>query len=204
MARTKSELDQTAKEVKSLGRQALVVKGDVCSSSNVKSLVQKTMSRFNRIDILVNNAGIAISKPLIETSEDEWDKTVDTNLKGVFLCSKEVLPHMIEAGEGVIVNISSGAGKRGFAGIAAYCASKFGVNGLTESLAKEVGNLGIRVYAICPGAVNTKMQDDIHGGMLLAAAKMLMIQPEKIAKKVLEMCDPNSKAKTGSCMEVYF
>ena len=99
-------------------------------------------------------------KKLLDTSEEEWDKTIDTNLKGAFLCTKAVLPSMIQNRSGVIINVSSGAGKTGFPDLSAYCASKFGMIGLTESLAWEVGNYSIRVMAICPGEVDTKMQED--------------------------------------------
>ncbi|MDP9287428.1 MAG: SDR family oxidoreductase [Thermoproteota archaeon] len=111
--------------------------------------------------MLVNNAGTVFVKKLFDTSEEEWDKTIDTNLKGAFLCTKAVLPDtMIQNRSGVIINVSSGAGNTGFPDISVYCAGKFGMIGLTESLAWEVGNYSIRVMAICPGEVDTKMQED--------------------------------------------
>lgn len=202
-ARTHEEINETAKEIIKNGGVAFAVKADMCNSKDVRSLVKKTISKLGTIDILVNNAGILIKKPLIETSEKEWDSLIDTNLKGAFLCTKEVLPFMTKQKSGTIVNISSGAGRRGVAGLAAYCASKFGVIGLTESVAKEAVKDNVRVYAICPGLVATQMQVDLIGAAAYKISKMLMIQPSKIAGKVLELCLPDCKIPTGSSVEIY-
>ncbi len=201
-SRTVKELEETRKEIENSGGEVLAVKTDVSDKKDVKNLVQRTLSKLGKIDILVNNAGVAISKPLIETTEKEWNSIIDTNLKGPYLCSTEVLPHMIKQKKGVIVNISSGAGKYGFADLAAYCASKFGLIGLTESLAKEVDRQGIRVYAVCPGAVNTKMQGDV-GSVLPSIARLLMLQPEDIARKIVPLCYSDCRIRTGSSIEVY-
>ena len=198
-----NEINQTAKEIKELGVEVLAVKADVKNSKDVKNLVKKTIKKFGRIDILVNNAGIVVIKPLIETSEKEWDDVVDINLKGAYLCSKEVLPHMIKQRNGVIVNISSGAGKYGFANLAAYCSSKFGLVGLTESLAKEVTKHGIRVYAICPGKVSTDMQVQFVGTERYKYEKYFMIRPEKIANKALELSFPDCRVPSGRSIEIY-
>ena len=134
---------------------------DVSNSSEVANLIKLRIAKFKFINILVNNAGIVFVKKLLDTSEEEWDKTIDINLKGAFLCTKEVLPFMIKNRSGIVINVSSGAGKTGFPDISAYCASKFGIIGLTESLAWEVANYNVRVMAICPGEVDTKMQQDV-------------------------------------------
>lgn len=201
-ARTLAEIQKTAKDVKKYGVETLAIRTDLEKYSDIRNLVKKTLERFDRIDFLINNAGVLVSKSLLETKEEEWDYVLDINLKAMFLASKEVLPTMIKQKSGVIVNISSGAGKYGYANMSAYCASKFGVIGLTESLAKEVNMWGIRVYAVCPGAVNTRMQDDSEPASI--AAKLLMLQPEDISKNVLELCLPDCKNKTGSSVEVYF
>ena len=139
----------------------LGLKCDVSKYSDVKSLVDVSIKKFGGINILVNNAGIVYFKCLLDTTEEGWDKTIDTNLKGVLLFTKEVLPYMIENKSGVIINVSSGAGKSGFPNLSAYCASKFGVIGLTESVAKEVTDNNVKIMAICPGGVDTKMIKDI-------------------------------------------
>jgi len=151
----------------------------------------------------VNNAGIVVIKPLIKTSEKEWDDIIAINLKGPYLCSKEVLPYMIKQGNGVIVNISSGAGKFGFPNLAAYCSSKFGLVGLTESLAKEVTKHGIKVYVICPGKVSTDMQVQFVGTERYKYEKYFMIKPEKIANKVLELSLPDCRVPSGNSIEIY-
>ncbi len=123
----------------------------------------------------------------MDTTDEEWNKTIDTNLKGIFLFIKEVLPYMIENKSGVIVNVSSGAGKSGFPNLSAYCASKFGVIGLTESVAKEVADYNnVKVMAICPGGVDTKMIDDIVDNGYNLSNRNLM-KAEQVAKKIYDM-----------------
>jgi 3-oxoacyl-[acyl-carrier protein] reductase len=202
-ARTKKELKQTATELRSYNVEALPVVADIRFSKNVKNLVKQAIRKFEKIDILINNAGILIAKPIHKTTEREWDATLDTNLKGSYLCIKEVLPYMIEQGEGVIINISSGAGRHGFANLAAYCASKFGQIGLTESVAAEVERHNIRVYAVLPGAVATRMQEQ-YVGPAFKLTKHLMLKPEDVAKKVVELCLPDCDIPTGSSIEIYF
>jgi 3-oxoacyl-[acyl-carrier protein] reductase len=124
----------------------LGLKCDVSKHSEVKTLVNVSVKRFGSIDILVNNAGIVYYKSIINTTEEEWNKTIDTNLKGSFLFIKELLPYMIEnKSGGIIINVSSGAGKSGFPNLSAYCASKFGIIGLTEGVAQEVANNNVKV-----------------------------------------------------------
>lgn len=153
-SRTKNEIDEVLNEreindhVNILGRIC-----DVSISSQVDSLITAAVDRFGSksIDILVNNAGVAFDKKLVDTSEDEWDQTIDTNLKGAFLITKAVLPYMIDRKSGTILNVNSGAGKSGFSDLSSYCASKFGLAGLAESLALEVDMYNIRVMTIFLG-----------------------------------------------------
>jgi len=136
----------------------LGIKCDVSISSEVNSLVKLAIEKFgsNTIDILVNN-GVAFNRKLIDTSEEEWDQTINSNLKGAFIFTKAVLPYMISKKSGVILNVSSGAGRAGFSSLSAYCASKLGV-GLPESLVLEVSeHQNIRVLTIFLGEVATKM-----------------------------------------------
>jgi 3-oxoacyl-[acyl-carrier protein] reductase len=181
-SRTQSEIDDTVKTIKPIHTSVLGVKCDIRVSSQVDNLVKKAIDRFGGIDILINNAGIIFVKQLIDTSEKEWDETLDSNLKSAFLCSKAVLPNMKA---GIIINVSSGAGKTGFENLAAYCASKFGLMGLTESLAWEVANRNIRVMVICPGEVATKMQE--VDPEYYRQNKSRLLKPEQVAEKIIEM-----------------
>ena len=130
--------------------------GDVRRKGDVKRIVTRCLKYFGRIDILINNAGIAAYKGLEEITQKEWDDILDTNLKGCYLFIRQVIPLMKKQGKGVIINVSSGLGVSGEANFSAYCASKFGVIGLTQSVADEMAGTGLRVYAVLPGAVNTK------------------------------------------------
>ena len=189
-SRSQQSVDNVIQEIlekfPSKKENVLGLKCDVSQYSDIKSLVDVSVKRFGRIDVLVNNAGMVYFKSIVDTTEEEWNKTIDTNLKGVFLFTKEVLPYMIENKSGVIVNVSSGAGKSGFPNLSAYCASKFGVIGFTESIAKEISNYNVKVMAICPGGVDTKMIDDIVDNGYNLSNKNLM-KPEQVAKKIYDM-----------------
>jgi 3-oxoacyl-[acyl-carrier protein] reductase len=138
-SRTQSEINSTVEEINKLTgiSGVLGIRCDVSLSSQVNSLVKSAIEKFgsNTIDILVNDAGVAFNRKLIDTFEEEWDQTINSNLKGAFLFTKAVLPYMISKKSGVILNVNSGAGKTGFSNLSAYCASKFGLLGLAESLA---------------------------------------------------------------------
>lgn len=180
----------------------LGLKCDVSKHSEVKTLVDVSVKRLGRIDVLVNNAGIVYFKCLLDTTEEEWDKTIDINLKGVFLFTKEVLPYMIENKSGIIINVSSGAGKYGFPNLSAYCASKFGVIGLTESIAKEVADNNVKVMAICPGGVDTKMIDDIVDNGYNLSNRNLM-KPKEVANKIYDMIFNQNGYYNGQSVEFY-
>ena len=129
---------------------------DVADSASVRELVRGVLDRFGRVDVLVNNAGIAgRAAPLHEVEEDEWERVIAVDLTGVYLCTKAVLPHMIERGRGAIVNVASVAGKEGNPRMGAYSAAKAGVIGLTKSVAKEVAQQGVRVNAVAPATAET-------------------------------------------------
>lgn len=130
-----SDIDDSAEAIKKILADVFGVKCDVSVSSQVDSLVKKTIEKSGRVDVLVNNAGIAFIKKLADESEKEWDETLGLNLKSAFLCCKTVLPYMFNNNADTIINFSSGASKDGFDSLSAYCASKFGIMGLTESLA---------------------------------------------------------------------
>ena len=165
-SRSQQSIDNVIQEIHdrfpSKIENVLGLRCDVSKQSDVKNLVDISIKKFRRIDFLINNAGIVYYKSIMKTTEEEWDKTIDINLKGIFLFTNEVLPYMIEnKSGGIIINISSGAGKSGFPNLSAYCASKFGIIGFTESVAKEVANNNVKVMTICPGGVDTKMIGDI-------------------------------------------
>lgn len=206
-SKSQNNLDNAIKDIlikfPSKKDNILGLKCDVSKYSDVKYLVDKSIKRFGKIDILVNNAGIVYFKSIMDTTEEEWNKTIATNLKGSFLFTKEVLPYMIKnKSGGVIVNVSSGAGKYGFANLSSYCASKFGIIGLTESVAKEVDNYNIKVMAICPGGVDTKMMEDIINQGFDKSNTNLM-KPEEVAKKIYDMIFNQKSYYNGQSIEFY-
>lgn len=154
-ARSLPEIEKTADAVRKQGQKALAIVMDVTNFSQIEQAIQKIISEFGRIDILVNNAATRSHKSLIEISEQEWRSVIDTNLTGAFLCCKAVGPFMIRQGGGRVINISSRAGSRGRANITAYCASKGGLNQLTQALALEWAPYNILVNAVAPGIINT-------------------------------------------------
>ena len=203
-SRSQDSVDNVIEEIldkfPSKKENILGLKCDVSKHSEVKTLVDVSVKWFGKIDVLVNNAGIVYFKSIVDTTGEEWDKTIDTNLKGVFLFTKEVLPYMIENKSGVIINVSSGAGKSGFPNLSAYCASKFGVIGLTESVAKEVTDYNVKIMAICPGGVDTKMIKDIVKVGYNASNRNL-IKPEEVANKIYDMIFNQNGYYNGQSVE---
>jgi len=150
----------TVDKIKKLKRKAIYVKADISSKTEVQNLINQAVKKFRKIDILVNNAGVYIPGNVKDFSEEKWDKTLDINAKGPFLCSQAALKHMRKGAS--IINISSVAGIEGSAGGAAYCASKGAIRLFTKALAAELGSLGIRVNSIHPGLIDTAMTKDIR------------------------------------------
>jgi NAD(P)-dependent dehydrogenase (short-subunit alcohol dehydrogenase family) len=195
VARTEKEIRETARMVEKEGRRALVVRTDIRREEEVIKMISKAVNAFGRIDILVNNVGVAYRKYIVDTSTEEYDEIMDTNVKGMFFCTKYALPHLLKRGEGRIVNLSSGAGKHGIPKLSIYCASKFAVIGFTESLAYEVGG-GLQVYAVCPASVDTGMYRSMY-------SDEPVLKPEDVAMKVMELCLPETTLPSGSSVEVY-
>jgi 3-oxoacyl-[acyl-carrier protein] reductase len=154
--RDAAKLEESAAALRADGIEVLSAVTDVTCNDEIVSLVQRTQNEFGPIDILVNNAGIGLFRPFHEFSEADWDRVLDTNLKSVFLVSRAVVPEMIRRQTGHIINISSLAGKNTFANGAIYCASKWGLMGLSGSMAEDLRAYGIRVSTICPGSVATE------------------------------------------------
>jgi 3-oxoacyl-[acyl-carrier protein] reductase len=176
--RNRADLQRTAEDLSAEGVRALPIVADVTLAAEVQQMIEQTCNQLGEIEILVNNAGIGIFGPFHERSEADWDAVVNTNLKAVFLASRVVAPRMMRLGRGHIINISSLASKSAFAGGAIYCASKWGLMGLTTCMAEELRAHGIRVSVICPGSVATEFS--AHAGRNPAT----LLQPEDVAHAV--------------------
>lgn len=193
-ARKESEIKEIMDKLKEMGAKALAVQADVSKEEDVRRLISITVDECGRLDILINNAGVAYKKRLEETPVEEYDRIMDTNLKGVFLCTKYSIPYIRNSPNGKIINISSAGGLHGLPDFSVYCASKFGVNGITESIASELEGK-IKVYSICPGAVDTDMYRSIY-------SDRPVLKPEHIAEKVLELASTDSKVPSGKIIEI--
>lgn len=167
----------------------MITQGDVKNPADVNRIVHETLARFGKIDILINNAGVGVRKLLEDTTPEEVDEIIDTNLKGTINFIREVLPEMKLRNKGVILNISSGLGIAAMANYAVYAASKFGVVGITESVALELMGTRVKVQVILPGGVNTALYRRLHPN---ESVNNLM-KPEYVAKKILEISENLTK-----------
>lgn len=165
-----AERDETLKQLGALGPQPIALDVDVRDEQQVRAMADAAIAQLGSIDILVNNAGVIRIGPVAAFSEADWDLVMDVNLKGTFLCSKAVVPHMVQRKRGRIINLSSIAGKHGRAMSSCYSASKWGVIGFTQSLAYETAAFGVTVNAICPGEVNTHMWRNVLSPAIGAVA----------------------------------
>lgn len=195
-SRTEKDFLETKRLVEKNSVECLALKCDVSKITDVKNLIKKTVEKFGRIDVLVNNAAILGFRNLEESTIENIDREIDINLKGVFYCMRESLPYLKKS-SGIIINISSGAGKHGFPGSSVYCATKFAVLGLTESLGQEFEN--VNVYAVCPGPVNTRMYRIISGE---DADLSGIRQPEEVARVVVDVCRGKIKLGSGGNVDV--
>ena len=201
---------ETARLVEKEGGRALAVACDVSRAEDVDAALQAVVARFGRLDVAFNNAGVEQPrKPIIEVADDEFDRLVAINLRGVFLTMKREIELMAHTGGGAIVNTSSGAGVKAFRDQAAYAATKHAVIGLTSSAALEVAAAGIRINAICPGIVDTEMMGRVTGGTDEGYARVIaqepigrMGRPEEIAAAVLWLCSDEAAFTVGHAMVV--
>jgi NAD(P)-dependent dehydrogenase (short-subunit alcohol dehydrogenase family) len=206
--RREREGEETVEMVRSAGGDGLFVKTDVSKASEVATLVQKAVERFGRLDVAFNNAGVeGVWVPITRQSEEDWDRTIAVNLKGVWLCLKYEIRQMLkQGGGGAIVNMASITGLVGAAGAAAYSASKHGVIGLTKTAALENAKSGIRINAVCPGAVEAPMAERIFGApnvhkyVLSCHPIGRFGRPTEIAEAVLWMCSDRASFMTGQSL----
>jgi NAD(P)-dependent dehydrogenase (short-subunit alcohol dehydrogenase family) len=205
--RTEDALRDTADAVRDKGSEVLVIACDVSRPEQVQTAVEKVVATFGRLDVAFNNAGVENkAAPVAEIELDEWDRILDINLRGTFVCMKHELAQMVRQGGGVIVNTSSGAGVRGVAGGASYAATKHAIIGLTKSAALDYARQNIRVNAILPGNIETPMMDRFTGGDIQKAIGLEPVgrlgKPEEIADAVLWMSADLGAFVTGAAISV--
>ena len=187
-ARTVSKLKQIRDEFKKEGLNLHILNCDVSKEKDVKEMTEKIYQDYGKIDVLINNAGTGYRGPVEKMEVEQFDSLMNTNIRGVFLLTKYVLPRMKQKKDGFIINISSGAGRNGIANMAAYCASKFALMGFTESVALEAKPYDVKVSVICPGSTNTEFHEKI-GSHPDEEKRKLMIQSEDIAETIYHMVE---------------
>jgi len=217
LGRRPERLDAEARAISEQGHIAAVEVLDVTESSAVPGAFESAVKRLGPVDILVNNAGDAESAPFGKTSLELFERMLRVNLTGAFLCTQAVLPAMLDAKRGRIVNIASTAGMKGYAYVSAYCAAKHGLVGLTRSLALETAKTGVTVNAVCPGYTDTELLDqavsrisgktgrsrDAARAELAASNPMArLVTPDEVAATVLYLCLPSSTSITGQAIVV--
>jgi len=186
-ARRQGRLDELAQAVRDAGGQAVTVAGDARDEETARRSVDAALDSYGKIDILINNAGVGNYKNIVETSADDYDEMMDSNVRSTFLFTRHAVPSMIERGAGTILMISSMAGVYGFAGEAVYCATKFAQVGFAQALDKELRPHGIKVGVICPGGVKTEFALG-KGRTVESVAQSAMLEPEDVAGAVLLAC----------------
>jgi NAD(P)-dependent dehydrogenase (short-subunit alcohol dehydrogenase family) len=201
---------ETGRMIEEFGGRPLAIRCDVTRVDDVKTALDKAVEEFGRLDFAFNNAGSeqAITSTA-DLTEQEWDRTVGINLRGVFLCMKYEILLMLQHGGGAIVNTSSGAGVKGFKGQAAYAAAKHGVIGLTKSAALDYASQNIRINAVCPGIIETSMMDRFTGGTSEGRERVIaqepvgrMGKPEEIAAAVVWLCSDAAAFMIGHAMVI--
>jgi NAD(P)-dependent dehydrogenase (short-subunit alcohol dehydrogenase family) len=203
---------QTETEIRNRGGEAFAIRCDVSNSNHCRQATERVVQRRGKVDILSNCAGIIIRKDVLDLSDEEWDRTLDVTLKGIYLLSREVIPHMIRRGGGSIINIGSGWSLKGGPRAASYCAAKGGTLNLTRAMAIDHGRHNIRVNCVCPGDVDTPMLrseciqlgEDMQKFMTEAAHRPLarLGTPGDIANAVLFLASPMSNWITGAALVV--
>ncbi|MFZ3060799.1 MAG: SDR family oxidoreductase [Candidatus Methanoperedens sp.] len=202
--------EETVQMIRKAGGESIFVKTDVSKTADVEALVKRAVDTYGRLDCAINNAGIeGIMAPTADCTEENWDRVININLKGVWLCMKYEIPEMQKQGSGAIVNMASVAGLVGFQGMPAYCASKGGIIQLTKVAALEYAKAGIRVNAVCPGVIRTPVVERVTGGNPEAEAQFTAMEPVgrmgtpgEIAESVVWLCSDAASFVTGHPMVV--
>lgn len=211
--RSKGRCEEAIKKLERISKNRVAfVTGDVSSSKDAKRMISETIEKFDKMDILVNSAGIYLEKRAEETSEEEWDRIIDVDLKGVWLCSVAAYPHFKKQKKGVIINISSDAGISGNRDCAAYCAAKGGVSNLTRAMALDYAKENIRVNALCPAVIDTPMyemeisrQENREEYMSMTAENHPVGRVgtvEEVAFAALMLASDEAGFTTGACVPV--
>jgi 2-deoxy-D-gluconate 3-dehydrogenase len=180
--RTTARLEETAAEIRALGRRAVVITADVTRRGDPDRIVGEAVAGLGRLDVLVNNSGIMHIAPALEMSDDDWDRVIATNLTGTFTVARAAGRHFVAQGSGKVINISSNLGVRGGSHFSAYCASKAGVINLTRALALEWARHGVQVNAIAPGYVETDMNADLRANPEQLAAMLRRVPARRMAR----------------------
>ena len=200
------ELENTKKEIEEIGVQVLAVKGDVANFEECENFVKQVIERFGQIDVLVNNAGITKDMLLMRMKKEDFEQVIDTNLVGTFNVTKNVVPYMMKARSGRIINISSVVGISGNAGQTNYSASKAGIIGFTKSLAKEIASRNIFVNAVAPGFIETNMTDVLKDDVKQEIAKNIPLKrmgtAQDVANVVKFLASDDSSYISGQVINV--
>ena len=214
-ARTRDEVDRVAEALRATGATAHAATCDVASEASVAALADFVRQTVGAVDILVNNAGIAMAAPLVRTSLADWQRLLDVNATGAFLCTRAFLPLMLERGWGRIVNIASTAAVSADRYISAYAASKHALLGLTRAAAAEVATSGVTVNAVCPGFLRTEMtaqsvarvaaatgrtNDDAQAALAARNPQKRLLEPEEVAAAVVYLCSDAARGVNGASM----
>jgi 3-oxoacyl-[acyl-carrier protein] reductase len=205
-AGSEAKANEVVEEIKNMGQEAFAIQADVSNAKDVDQMVKAVLERFERIDILVNNAGITRDNLLMRMKEEEWDDVINTNLKGVFNCTKAVTRPMMKQRYGRIVNIASIVGVSGNPGQANYVAAKAGVIGLTKTAARELASRNITVNAVAPGFITTDMTDRLSEELKAEMLKQIPLarfgEPEDVAKVVSFLVSDAASYMTGQTLHV--
>ncbi|MBU8907047.1 3-oxoacyl-[acyl-carrier-protein] reductase [Desertibacillus haloalkaliphilus] len=205
-AGSQERAEAVVEEVKQLGVEAFAIQADVADANATQQMVKEVISAFGSLDILVNNAGITRDNLIMRMKEEDWDSVIDTNLKGVFNCSKAVTRQMMKQRSGRIVNVASVVGVLGNAGQANYVAAKAGVIGLTKTMARELANRNITVNAVAPGFIETDMTDELNEDVKAEMLKQIPLaklgQPEEVASVIRFLVSEDSRYMTGQTLHV--